>query len=317
MFHAGNVVGNLHGRHYVSRYRPCFLSETVSARSHQPVVVWTIIGINVAAFLYQLSLTAPELQVFLYEHALVPRRYFSPRWAMDIGLSPTDLTPFVTNTFIHGGFLHIILNLWTLWIFGPALEDRWGGSLSCPLSGVGSDRECRARVLQCWLNSPRSRSLRSHRRCHRCLRRTLPLCVGESAGAACHHPAFLRHPGHGVRGHLVLHASRPGHGRAVQPIRGQRHRVVGAHRRVLGRLGSLELARADDPRCGDGCLVQRRPLGRAGSDAVTGTVGVDPAPFTCYEQTTNILGGARWTPWSNFGRVSRRLSANGCGSTTR
>ena len=27
---------------------------------------------------------------------------------------------------MHGGFLHIILNLWTLYIFGPALEDRLG-----------------------------------------------------------------------------------------------------------------------------------------------------------------------------------------------
>ena len=86
----------------------------------------TIIGLNIAAFLYQLSLSTGELQVFLYQHALVPRRYFSPSWAIDLGLSPLDLTPFLTNTFLHGGFLHITLNLWTLWIFGPALEDRLG-----------------------------------------------------------------------------------------------------------------------------------------------------------------------------------------------
>jgi hypothetical protein len=41
------------------------------SRSTQPVVVWAIIGANVLAFIYQLSLTAPELQVFLYQHALV------------------------------------------------------------------------------------------------------------------------------------------------------------------------------------------------------------------------------------------------------
>jgi membrane associated rhomboid family serine protease len=64
--------------------------------------------------------------VFLYQHALVPVRYFSPSWATEVGLSPTDFSPFLTNTFLHGGFLHIIVNLWTLWIFGPALEDRLG-----------------------------------------------------------------------------------------------------------------------------------------------------------------------------------------------
>jgi rhomboid family protein len=57
---------------------------------------------------------------------LVPVRYFSPGWAWRDGLSPTDLSPFLTNTFLHGGWLHIILNMWTLWIFGPALEDRLG-----------------------------------------------------------------------------------------------------------------------------------------------------------------------------------------------
>jgi membrane associated rhomboid family serine protease len=95
-------------------------------RTHPPVIVMTIIALNVAAFLYQLSLDPQALQLFIYEHALVPTRYFSPSWAGETGLSPMDLTPFVTNTFMHGGFLHIILNLWTLYIFGPALEDRLG-----------------------------------------------------------------------------------------------------------------------------------------------------------------------------------------------
>jgi membrane associated rhomboid family serine protease len=90
------------------------------------VTVWAIVGANVAAFIYQLSLGDQDLQWFLYQHALVPRRYFFPAWGQANGLSPLDLTPFLTNTFLHGGFLHIILNLWTLYIFGPALEDRLG-----------------------------------------------------------------------------------------------------------------------------------------------------------------------------------------------
>jgi len=28
--------------------------------------------------------------------------------------------------FLHGGWIHLILNMWTLWIFGPAVEDRMG-----------------------------------------------------------------------------------------------------------------------------------------------------------------------------------------------
>ena len=97
------------------------------------MIVWTIIALNVAAFAYQLTLGPNALQAFLYEHGLVPLRYFSPSWAERIGLPPGDLTPFLTNIFLHGGFLHIILNLWTLYIFGPALEDRLGHIRFCAL----------------------------------------------------------------------------------------------------------------------------------------------------------------------------------------
>jgi membrane associated rhomboid family serine protease len=101
------------------------IRDSVS-RTQPPVVVWTIIAVNGLVFLYQLGLGEGELHAFLYRYALVPLRYFSPGWARAVGLSSTDLTPFLTNTFLHGGWLHIIINLWTLYIFGPALEDRLG-----------------------------------------------------------------------------------------------------------------------------------------------------------------------------------------------
>jgi membrane associated rhomboid family serine protease len=37
-----------------------------------------------------------------------------------------DYLPFLTNMFLHGGWLHLILNMWTLYLFGPAVEDRLG-----------------------------------------------------------------------------------------------------------------------------------------------------------------------------------------------
>ena len=108
------------------RTSPVFPLRDSVVRTHEPVVVWIIIGLNVAAFFYQLTLSAPELQAFLLQHALVPRRYFYPGWGASVGLPASDLSPFLTNIFLHGGWLHIIVNLWTLYIFGPALEDRLG-----------------------------------------------------------------------------------------------------------------------------------------------------------------------------------------------
>lgn len=93
-----------------------------------PIVVSGLIAINISTYLYQMSLGTSDLQQFLFEHALVPRRYFVPSWGSQVGLSPSDITPFITNMFLHGGLLHIATNLWTLWIFGPALEERLGSA---------------------------------------------------------------------------------------------------------------------------------------------------------------------------------------------
>lgn len=101
------------------------LRDNVS-RSSTPVIVWGIIALNIAVYLYEMQLDERSLQIFLIEHGLVPARYFAPDWAARVGFASWDLTPFVSNMFLHGGVLHIVMNMWTLWIFGPALEDRLG-----------------------------------------------------------------------------------------------------------------------------------------------------------------------------------------------
>jgi membrane associated rhomboid family serine protease len=91
-----------------------------------PFIVYTIILINVVVFLYQSTLSPAQSFYFSLEHALVPRRYFDPYWGLANGLSPKDYWPFITGTFMHGGWLHILLNMWTFFIFGRSLEGRLG-----------------------------------------------------------------------------------------------------------------------------------------------------------------------------------------------
>jgi membrane associated rhomboid family serine protease len=91
-----------------------------------PVIVFALIAANVAVFLYQNSLGSNAAMVLTYEYGLVPRRYFDPYWGLRTGLSPNDYWPFLTATFLHGGWLHIILNMWTLYIFGATMEGRMG-----------------------------------------------------------------------------------------------------------------------------------------------------------------------------------------------
>jgi membrane associated rhomboid family serine protease len=101
------------------------IQNSVATR-YPAVVSWCLIGANCAIFLFQYSVSSSELEAFLARYALIPARFFAYQ---DYGLeapSPTDYLPFATNMFLHGGWLHLIFNMWTLWIFGPAVEDRMG-----------------------------------------------------------------------------------------------------------------------------------------------------------------------------------------------
>lgn len=96
-------------------------ADTV-ARRYPPIVVWSVIGISALAFLYQVGLPPRVLDRFLFDFALVPSRFFGQLSFV----ATSDWTPFLTNIFLHAGWLQLILNMWTLWIFGPAVEDRLG-----------------------------------------------------------------------------------------------------------------------------------------------------------------------------------------------
>jgi membrane associated rhomboid family serine protease len=87
---------------------------------YPPFVTWALIVANCLVFLFEISLTPDELDEFLSRFALIPARYAYG----DPDL--TDYIPFVSNMFLHGGWLHLILNMWTLWVFGPTVEDRFG-----------------------------------------------------------------------------------------------------------------------------------------------------------------------------------------------
>ncbi len=89
-----------------------------------PVVNYTIICICVLVFFYELLL-GPQLNYFLYQYGLVPVRYSDPRIARHFSALEQAL-PFVTSMFLHGGWLHLIGNMWVLYIFGDNVESAMG-----------------------------------------------------------------------------------------------------------------------------------------------------------------------------------------------
>ena len=93
---------------------------------YPPVATWGLIAANCTVFLLQFSLNPRELDLFLSQFALIPARYSQGAAYGGELLTLSDYLPFATCMFLHGGWLHLILNMWTLWLFGPPIEDRLG-----------------------------------------------------------------------------------------------------------------------------------------------------------------------------------------------
>jgi membrane associated rhomboid family serine protease len=97
-----------------------------SIPSRRPaLVLYGLVIVNILVFCFQLTLPEAKLDEFFYLFGIVPRRYSHPSWAREIGF-PDNYWPFLTSMFLHGGWMHIIGNMWTLWIFGDNVEDRMG-----------------------------------------------------------------------------------------------------------------------------------------------------------------------------------------------
>ena len=99
------------------------IRDTTPAKT-VPVVNNTLIGINVVFFLVQLA-QGPAQDHFVYLYGLVPAKFTVPQVAVYFSFGQQILSLF-TFMFLHGGFLHLLGNMWSLYIFGDNVEDRLG-----------------------------------------------------------------------------------------------------------------------------------------------------------------------------------------------
>jgi membrane associated rhomboid family serine protease len=101
------------------------IQDSVPSRS-VPVVTRALILINVVVFFFELSLSRESIIQLFYLFGVVPARFTDPEWAASIGFPIGSYWSLLTHQFLHGGWLHIVANIWTLWIFGDNVEDRMG-----------------------------------------------------------------------------------------------------------------------------------------------------------------------------------------------
>lgn len=103
------------------------LRDHAPERNLRPFITWMLVAANIAVFAYQTWLgveTPRALAAFMGSFAVIPERV-SLALSGDAPLVG-GLVPVVTSMFLHGGWLHLLGNVWFLWIFGGNVEDQLG-----------------------------------------------------------------------------------------------------------------------------------------------------------------------------------------------
>ena len=94
-------------------------------RTRFPAVTLLLIAANVVAFLFELSLSPGAQKLLTLTAGAIP---FEIVHRVDV--RPQNLLPVPgsiwTSMFLHGGWMHLIGNMWFLWVFGDNVEEAMG-----------------------------------------------------------------------------------------------------------------------------------------------------------------------------------------------
>ncbi len=85
-------------------------------RQRIPFINYLIIALNI--YVFYLELSAPDIEIFINQYAFIPSQFNY--------LNPASYFYIFSGFFMHGGFMHIISNMWFLFIFGDNVEDALG-----------------------------------------------------------------------------------------------------------------------------------------------------------------------------------------------
>ncbi|MFZ0310836.1 MAG: rhomboid family intramembrane serine protease [Candidatus Sulfotelmatobacter sp.] len=95
-------------------------------RYSTPWVNYFLIGLNLVIFFFEFTLDPRSLEVLVRQFGVVPSHLElflsgSPRYSL-----VAIVLPFFTSLFLHGSWMHVIGNMWFLYIFGDNVEDYLG-----------------------------------------------------------------------------------------------------------------------------------------------------------------------------------------------
>ncbi|HET8666863.1 MAG TPA: rhomboid family intramembrane serine protease [Terriglobales bacterium] len=100
-----------------------------------PYVTYFLLGLNVAVFLFELTFGGPQRNQLMFEFGFLPVKITAllsgahgvaiPGATLPVTFQ-TAVVPIFTSMFMHASWLHLIFNMWALWIFGDNIEDYLG-----------------------------------------------------------------------------------------------------------------------------------------------------------------------------------------------
>jgi membrane associated rhomboid family serine protease len=95
-------------------------------RYSTPFITYLLIALNTLVFLFELSLGPHTREVFVYQFGVEPIRVLEGLGLANVVVPHPSAVPLLTSMFLHASWLHLIGNMWVLWIFGDNIEDYLG-----------------------------------------------------------------------------------------------------------------------------------------------------------------------------------------------
>ena len=89
-------------------------------------VTYALIAVNFWVFIYEVSLTPPQLERFFDLYAVIPRELTASLIGIPVYQSVPEPLTLVTSQFLHLSVPHILGNMLFLWVFGNNIEDQLG-----------------------------------------------------------------------------------------------------------------------------------------------------------------------------------------------
>ncbi len=90
-----------------------------------PIINYSLILVNFIFFFYELGL-GQNLKLFIFQYGVVPQRfllYLNSSYHISLSFLFISI---IISMFLHAGWLHILGNMWFLFIFGDNVEDMLG-----------------------------------------------------------------------------------------------------------------------------------------------------------------------------------------------